>query len=382
MRIPIPFDTAQVLNNDQKILSTENFSLLFHKYLFKWGENWHLEEKEKGEFRRRLTQWRRSGDKYLKAFIKRQETVIASLKASNWHVSTFHATTDSRLIVGLGGESVLETGLTLHPLYGFPYIPATTLKGLARAYAEIVEEADKALRKQIFGSEDKDPEISRENIQGRVFFLDGIPERFPALELDIMNPHYGDYYQGKTDSKGNPIPPADYLDANPVTFLTVSAGTRFHFALYSKDPELLKKAEEWLKGGLTELGAGGKTNVGYGYFRIEPARESTDEKDQIPLETVSSLRERLKGIKNKETFIEFVKGITTEDIKELQSLSFEGMESVINIGVVDDFIALEISSEIKKTIAEKMLQVIKPGKKWDEEKKERYRRLKKIIEGD
>src|SRR5207237_557288 len=39
-----------------------------------------------------------------------------------------------RMIIGLGGENVLETGLTLHHIYGVPYIPATALKGLTSHY--------------------------------------------------------------------------------------------------------------------------------------------------------------------------------------------------------------------------------------------------------
>jgi CRISPR/Cas system CMR subunit Cmr6 (Cas7 group RAMP superfamily) len=39
------------------------------------------------------------------------------------------------------------------------------------------------------------------------------------------------------------------------------------FSLFSKDIVLLEKAENRLKSGPSEPGAGGKTNVGYGYFR-------------------------------------------------------------------------------------------------------------------
>lgn len=42
---------------------------------------------------------------------------------------------ESRLVVGLGSKGTLEMGLTLHPLYGFPLIPGSALKGLARAAA-------------------------------------------------------------------------------------------------------------------------------------------------------------------------------------------------------------------------------------------------------
>src|SRR5260370_38167739 len=47
---------------------------------------------------------------------------------------TFELTLDWRMIVGLGGETVLETDITLHHLYGIPIIPGSALKGLTRAY--------------------------------------------------------------------------------------------------------------------------------------------------------------------------------------------------------------------------------------------------------
>src|SRR5713226_261316 len=46
----------------------------------------------------------------------------------------FNASLDWRMAVGLGGETVLETDLTLHHLYGIPYIPGSALKGLTKAY--------------------------------------------------------------------------------------------------------------------------------------------------------------------------------------------------------------------------------------------------------
>jgi len=206
----------------------------------------------------------------LKEIIRRQSSIAESLKNSGWYVESFNATTASRLIIGLGGTSVIETGMTLHPLYGFPYLPGSGLKGLTRAYAEIAAEprpnGDEV--RDIFGSEDKNPYNVKNKSQGRVFFMDGLPIQFPKLDLDIMNPHYGDYYSGKKDTKGSPIPPADYLNPVPVTFLAVAAGQKFSFAIYSKDRNLVAKAKEWLIGGLTELGAGGKTNVGYGYFSV------------------------------------------------------------------------------------------------------------------
>jgi CRISPR-associated protein Cmr6 len=42
--------------------------------------------------------------------------------------------TEGRPILGLGIESVLETGLRLHATYGTPLIPGSSLKGLSSHY--------------------------------------------------------------------------------------------------------------------------------------------------------------------------------------------------------------------------------------------------------
>jgi CRISPR-associated protein Cmr6 len=289
MRLPLPFDTRKDIFKEDKnlkfdlniALKASNLGLLFNKFVFAWTKNWGTEEtvnnkkiNKKTEFQNKVLDnssvYTKMGKDIIAAAYNRQRASVQSLQSSGWHVLSFEAITDSRLIIGLGGTSVIETGMTLHPLYGFPYLPGSGLKGLARAYAEIAEDPKPSGDDlcEIFGSEDKSQHFA-DNRQGKVFFMDGLPTAFPKLELDIMNPHYGKYYQGEKDSKGNPIPPADYLNPVPVTFLTVAAGETFSFCFYSRHKELATKAKKWLIGGLTQLGAGGKTNVGYGYFKIE-----------------------------------------------------------------------------------------------------------------
>lgn len=50
------------------------------------------------------------------------------------NVATCEMAVTDRLIVGLGAESVLETGITLNKVYGVPVIPGSALKGLTRHY--------------------------------------------------------------------------------------------------------------------------------------------------------------------------------------------------------------------------------------------------------
>lgn len=54
------------------------------------------------------------------------------------------AKTDWRLVIGWASNPALETGLTLHRLYGFPYIPGSSVRGLVHRVAEqeLVEGTD------------------------------------------------------------------------------------------------------------------------------------------------------------------------------------------------------------------------------------------------
>jgi len=89
--------------------------------------------------------------------------------------------------------------------------------------------------------------------------MDAYPVEDINLKIDIINPHYPEYY---SSSK----PPADWQTPNPIKFLTVEK-TKFQFVLLSKNQALLDKAYSWLKEALQEFGVGAKTSLGYGIFQ-------------------------------------------------------------------------------------------------------------------
>ncbi len=93
--------------------------------------------------------------------------------------------------------------------------------------------------------------------QGEVVFLEALPLPGWTYELDVMTPHYGDYYQ-------KDAPPADWLEPTPIAFLTIGQGSRFRFDVSGKDDALLGQVIDWLEKALSEWGAGGKTSAGYG----------------------------------------------------------------------------------------------------------------------
>ncbi len=186
--------------------------------------------------------------------------------------------TKGRLILGLGNENVLETGITLHHTYGTPFIPGTALKGLASHYCDRVWGAKGIEFKEfkrggkyhtaIFGTSDD---------SGRFIFHDAwiTPESLKdgyGLLSDVMTPHHGDYYSGGDDA------PTDFDEPNPITFLSV-AGT-FHVAVSCDVPG--EDGDKWadlvfrlLTDALREWGVGGKTAAGYGRLVPDGKREQT-----------------------------------------------------------------------------------------------------------
>lgn len=249
---PLPNNLSPIL--DDREVRVSNPVLAFN-YFVKWQAKW---APEKNASLKRTEDALNGIDSYASQYQKRLEKQLKSLQAQGYKIDQFNLKTESRLIVGLGAKGALEVGITLHHLYGFPYIPSSAVKGICRAFAEQIADAQDEEKKQIFGSKSKDEKQDSEKQLGGVVFLDAVPNA-PRLEKDIMNPHYSPYYSGQDV-------PGDWHKPIPVFFLAVPAGTEFWFGLAADSEEHLKKAKEWLIGGLSELGAGAKTSSGYGFF--------------------------------------------------------------------------------------------------------------------
>lgn len=242
----------------------------------------------------------------IKSINTRQASYVATVCQTSDNIKTgLHA--NSRLAIGLGTASVYETGMLLHAVYGFPYIPASSVKGVVRSYiiSEVFENDEvEALKDKtfcdIFGcsgegkieianfkshykiAAEKTKAKDNGDRQGKIVFFEAFPTDSVKVKIDVMTPHYGDYY-GDNNAK---TPPADYLSPNPITFLTVE-GTKFtfHFGLLLgeenilvrfKDKDVGNKEEKqpilslvnhWLTQALTQHGIGAKTAVGYGYMQ-------------------------------------------------------------------------------------------------------------------
>ncbi|GGG19962.1 type III-B CRISPR module RAMP protein Cmr6 [Paenibacillus aceti] len=171
---------------------------------------------------------------------------------------------DSPLVIGLGQRSVLETNLTLHPVYDVPYIPGTAIKGAAAHFCHQYlgnEDAgfkrDGVYYRTLFGSEEQ---------AGLIHYYDAFPKNNKNLvELDVMTPHHQGYNDGAKAA------PRDDDDPVPVHFLTVSRNTKFCILITcnsedSQDTKWLDLAQDIIKATVEHVGLGGKTNSGYGKF--------------------------------------------------------------------------------------------------------------------
>jgi len=237
---------------------------------------------------------------------RRQDQLRESWKESGWQMESKDFNPDFRLIMGLGTASVFETSLTLHHVYGIPYLPASSIKGVMRSWV-IVNYFDynekQAMEDPVFAfifranSIDSADKTAR---RGHITFFDAFPQSPPVIEPDIMNVHYPDWY-----SKGKA--PTDTQSPNPIPFLTVGKcdanqqplQVRFDLAVRENQSceNILKEAEAKLEKGdakienkllpslnldlqtnilqlaqqllasaLTSHGLGAKTALGYGFF--------------------------------------------------------------------------------------------------------------------
>jgi CRISPR-associated protein Cmr6 len=253
-------------------------------------------------------------------FKKRVDKQKENLKNQHYEIilDDYKLKTASRLVVGLGAGHVLETSLTLHHIFGIPYIPGSALKGVVRMvnFWEIAEKLNKKsdediekLQKQLYNDENSNSDknvsdkndilkhkllFGTQNFKGLLVFLDAYPEiqiKQQIFELDVMTPHYQGYYTK------NQVP-GDWENPNPIPFLTVKKGITFCFnvlfdklraerILTLKDDEfpnanvakeiikewlsndfskISQDVKEWIEEALTEFGVGAKTRLGYGIF--------------------------------------------------------------------------------------------------------------------
>lgn len=167
------------------------------------------------------------------------------------------ARTLSRLIVHSKNDTsalLFEYGTLLHPIFGVPYIPASSLKGALRSYLESIISPDlpPSSIEEIFGSTSN---------SALIVFTDGYPtkegEKGRVLEPEVTTPIYR---ESAREDKASPV---------PVIYPAVARGVEFTFLVAVKK-EAVKYFDK-IKGSVTTMlfeGVGAKTTLGYGMLEV------------------------------------------------------------------------------------------------------------------
>ncbi len=197
-------------------------------------------------------------DLYSQAFRMRHDTLSAVAIPKTF-------ATLNTLAAGLGNSNVIESGLALNHLYGMPYLPGSSIKGITSHYCS-----------EIFGAADPDysgpnPESplepagkiyealfgkvapEKEQEAGLLRFYDAwiLPESVnECFVTDVMTPHHG----------------SDFADPTPINFMTVRG--KFDIFIGCSNLEADRKwidfAFSLVEEALKNYGIGGKIRAGYG----------------------------------------------------------------------------------------------------------------------
>jgi len=184
-------------------------------------------------------------------------------------------TTTGPFTTGMGLPHGVENGFLWHHTLGCPYLPASSIKGMVRAWVEHWQ-GDSTRAGELFGRDSTDnPTV------GRVIIHDAIPTKTVELYTEIITPHAGDWrLNGQT-------PPSDWLSPTPIPFLAVKEGAEFQFAISPRsnaEKDDLKDAFEYLKEALEWIGAGAKTAIGFGRFKSDSEKQDEESAWRIGLQ--------------------------------------------------------------------------------------------------
>lgn len=250
--------------------SIPNPGLVFDRYLKIWATDTSLLTERFDALQQFVEEYGRLQQDYtplLQAVHGRLERITAEGSGQALRVAP-----RGRFVSGLGTSHPLENGFCFDYTLGVPYLPGSSVKGLCRRMAELERDVQTVL--DLFGEESEDDESATE---GDIIALPAYPEKWPKLEVDVVNCHYQQYYASdpivlEERAKGDKVVrvgPHEIEDPVPVFFLTVRGRPEdtcfvFRLASRSNNHSNVREAMALLKHGLNELGIGAKRALGYG----------------------------------------------------------------------------------------------------------------------
>ena len=262
----------------------------------------------------------------------------------------FPATLKSRLIVNQTGGILENAGLCLHPHFGYPYIPGSAVKGVARhaAWCEWNEaegeEKQKIAKKiaRIFGYPTGDEGLDKflgdlgdkERRSGCISFWAATPETKARLVTDIVNCHHKDYYAGSK--------PEAYDDEKPIPifFPAVEKGATFLFTLVpmrGAAGDDLVQAKAWLTKAIQESGVGAKTSAGYGWFDYSEEAEQERAKVAEAKRAEEAYKNLAQNLHNRIFALAAMDEKTEEFAKEIAAIEFAMKDVKLPQSDIDEF---------------------------------------------
>ena len=220
--------------------------------------------------------------------LAKDETFVGVLPPLPSNAKEIKARLGGRMIVDPSGSLIEHAGMKLHPHFGMPFVPGSSVKGVARHAAwcdwRDADEVDKpAIATNIasvFGyptnEKDLDDALAKEGTTvqaGTVMFFAAYPTGAASLVMDIVNVHHREYYLRMKGDDDQLLYPVALDDEQPVPnfFPAVEKDAEFRFAIAPTDRATeadMKFAEKALVSAIALHGVGAKTAAGYGWFDV------------------------------------------------------------------------------------------------------------------
>ena len=319
-----------------------------------YNMNYHLQDDLE------ITIKRKSKD-LMKAVEKDRDKQLAKMK-DHYEIRILEGKVNHTILNGLGAPHFNETNLTIHQLYGVPYLPASSLKGSLKSwlYHTGIQENPELheIEQMLLGTQGNN---------GILQLMDAFIYQNAKIERDYLTPHFSAYYggTGSPTDDDNPIPVPFYRIVgeqvnSPVTikFVLLLPSHLRHMNNSSglSAKELMDGAVDWFSKMLTESGVGSKTSSGYG--RFHGVDDITEEVLKGLIDEIGDSEGPVSGndesgnLDDIDKLIKEVSGFRTESQEDIAiSKNREGfvkkIEQVINDGQFDEKKKVELVKAVR-----------------------------------
>lgn len=355
----------------------------FGLYFSGWNPEWKNPEKSLKRYNQ-VVKLGESATRVAEGLWLRQQDL-----AEREQVLTIDAKSISPFSTGLGNEHPTENGFSFLYPYGLPYLPGSSIKGVLRSTArELLNYSDDAQPNwsdqwidQLFGKAGDE-----EGNSGALLFWDVIPKiKGGKMGVEIMNPHYGDYYQNNNNCSpndaGNPI---------PIFFLTIPPDSDFTFHVGCRldrlDCELKKDWQQLLnisfRHAFEWVGFGAKTSVGYGAMVEDEVQAKEREERRIQIEQDNKRRLEIENKRRNMTPAQLqIAEWLDKNVDKVPEHTY--LIKQLEKGEIDQKMTRDVAKEVKKMMESNKKWREKSNKKRPEKDKEfqQTKKVKKFLDG-